>query len=146
MSEPMTENTFDNERMDEKETLSQNKRPARLLPLQLLFGDQDDKDQPVIRRFYGPPTNCSELSQLGYTLNGFYLVKAPENNNNSNIIKADDKIKVDIISCTFKHPGGIFQTSNILQSKASVSLNYTDNSKPSNTGADGGIYFRLRMR
>ncbi len=27
-------------------------------------------------RFYGPPTNCSELAKLGYTLNGYYLTKS----------------------------------------------------------------------
>ena len=29
----------------------------------------------IENRFYGPPTNCSELAKLGYTLNGYYLIK-----------------------------------------------------------------------
>lgn len=63
------------------------KRPYRLLPL------KDDNVRPVgdgnqltinhQSRFYGPPTNCSDLSRLGYTLNGYYQVKTV-NNSTSN--------------------------------------------------------------
>jgi len=51
------------------------KRPARLLPLQLLFNKNSTDDVPLPPKFYGPPHNCSELSKLGYTLNGFYRSK-----------------------------------------------------------------------
>ena len=42
-------------------------------------------------RFYGPPTGCSDLSLLGYTLNGFYQVKS-------------DDSKLDTVFCAFKQP------------------------------------------
>lgn len=35
-----------------------------------------------IAQFLGPPTSCSDLGKLGYTLNGYYLVK----NKNSIVI------------------------------------------------------------
>ena len=48
--------------------------------------------------FYGPATNCKELSILGYTLNGFYLVKGKGSSKNT---------KVEIISCQFKQVSGL---------------------------------------
>jgi len=55
------------------------KRLYRLLPIYDRKGDNDDGSnaghRPAIPRFYGPPANCSDLMKLGYTLNGFYLVK-----------------------------------------------------------------------
>ena len=110
--ELMTEKLFDySKKMDEEKTASHHKRPARLLPFHLLYGDRRNvtDDEPV-RRFYGPPTNCSELSQLGYTLNGFYLVKTAENNHGINM-KDGDEIRVKVISCTFKYPKGIYTSS-----------------------------------
>jgi len=38
---------------------------------------KNETDQENPNLFYGPPTNCSDLTRLGYTLNGFYLVKIP---------------------------------------------------------------------
>ncbi len=47
------------------------KRPVRLLPARILQGERkNNTDHPPIRRFYGPPSNCSDLALLGYTLNG----------------------------------------------------------------------------
>jgi len=54
------------------------KRPLRFLPAKFLYGEKKNdtaNDHPLISKFYGPPTICSDLSNLGYTLNGFYLVK-----------------------------------------------------------------------
>ena len=51
------------------------------------------------KRFYGPATNCTELSKLGYTLNGYYLV-----NGNKNESKKSKNIKV--VDCRFKKPYG----------------------------------------
>jgi len=86
-----------------------NKRPARLLPLQLLF-DKDDEDttkKPPPRRFYGPPSNCSELAQLGYTLNGFYLVK-PKSSSDIITNSKKDKIKqLETVFCSFKQEGPV---------------------------------------
>jgi len=131
-----SEQSTDHENM--AEGLSHLKRPARLLPLKVLLGERKNgTDKPAVRRFYGPPTNCSELSELGYTLNGFYLVKAPENNVTA--IKDNDKIQVEVISCAFKHPEGIYNRSKIIEKKASI--NYL-NSKSSN---NSGIHFRARL-
>ena len=76
-------------------------RPARLLPLQPLFG-QDEQNQTnyikPARIFYGPPTNCSDLKRLGYTLNGFYLV------NKTEVDSLEDGIshKIETVFCAFK--------------------------------------------
>jgi len=81
---------------------SRRGRPARLLPYGFLFERKNDTNKAFLR-FYGPPTNCSELSQLGYTLNGFYLVKSPQNNDSST---KDGKIQVEAFFCKFKHSNG----------------------------------------
>lgn len=44
------------------------------------FSSGKNSTTKVERRFYGPPTNCSELMMLGYTLNGYYLIR-----NNSDV-------------------------------------------------------------
>jgi len=76
---------------------NRNKRPYRLLP-----ANNKEANLHLIDRFFGPPTSCSDLSQLGYTLNGFYLVQSITNNYND-----DDGLKIDTIYCTFKQPEGI---------------------------------------
>jgi len=78
----------------------------------------NEKMLEAVRRFYGPPTNCSALSELGYTLNCFYLVKAPENKN-------DGQMQVEVVSCAFKHPEGIYNRSNIIEKKASINYLYS---------------------
>jgi len=105
---PTSKNSEDimTESCDEQQ-ISQNlrkrskKRPARLLPLQILYNRNNT--HPVIPQFYGPPHNCSELSKLGYTLNGFYQVK-PFISNRSNV---DDFTQLETIYCAFKQPGGV---------------------------------------
>ena len=124
-----------------EEITPQRKRPARLLPLQLLFRPKNETDYIPIRRFYGPPTNCSELSELGYTLNGFYWVKAHQTENNGTT-KDGDKMQVEVIYCTFRHPEGIYNRTNVIEKKASVSYL---NSKPTNDEANSGIHFRARL-
>ena len=52
-------------------------------------------------RFYGPPTGCSDLSLLGYTLNGFYQVKSE---GSANIIGINNDTKLDTVFCAFKQP------------------------------------------
>ncbi len=49
------------------------------------------------KRFHGPATNCEELLKIGYTRNGFYLVKGNATSKNSH---------VEIVDCMFKHPNG----------------------------------------
>ncbi len=46
----------------------------------------------VVKRFYGLPSNCSELERIGYTLNGFYLVNETSNR------------KIEIVFCRFQQP------------------------------------------
>lgn len=59
------------------------------------------------KRFYGPANSCVEISKLGYTLNGYYLVKG------KNQIKND---QIEVLGCRFKHPDG---------SKEGIVINYT---------------------
>jgi len=85
-----------------------NKRPARLLPSRILHGDRkNETNKPMIRRFNGPPTNCSELSFLGYTLNGFYQVQDLSTSNKGANSEGDDGLETKAIYCTFKHPFGV---------------------------------------
>lgn len=82
---------------------NKNKRPFRLLPPSALYGDRNNKTENQIHnKFYGPPTNCSELSLLGYTLNGYYQVKSGDISNIA---------QVDIVYCSFKQPDGKFHSS-----------------------------------
>ena len=48
------------------------------------------------QRFYGPASSCEELLKIGYTRNGFYLVKGNATSNNRH---------VEIIDCLFHHQG-----------------------------------------
>ena len=77
---------------------SSNKRPARLLPQRILYGKGKKKlnvtNSPI---FCGPPKNCSDLTKLGYTLNGFYLVESP-------IITNESLTKIETVYCSFRQP------------------------------------------
>ncbi len=125
--------------LPEQANLHQNKRPYRLIPV---TKPNDENSNQANQKFYGPPTNCSDLSQLGYTLNGFYLVKAPESK--SIYQKDGDTIKVEVISCTFKTPEGIYQPSfnDVIEKKASIThLNSVISSNANNSG----VHFRARI-
>ena len=50
------------------------------------------------KKFYGPATNCNELRQLGYTLNGYYLVNGKEEFINR---------QVEVVYCKFKFPNAM---------------------------------------
>lgn len=50
------------------------------------------KEKAVVQ-FLGPPTNCSDLGKLGYTLNGYYLVKGSS--------------KMSIVYCMFLQAQGL---------------------------------------
>jgi len=52
-----------------------------------------------MKRFYGPPTGCRDLVALGYTLNGYYLVKGVKKNNSN-------KTEMQTVYCQFKQPQG----------------------------------------
>lgn len=62
-------------------------------------GNKTNKEEEL-ERFYGPATNCAELSKLGYTLNGYYLV-------NSGINQPNKDRKITIVDCRFRHPTGM---------------------------------------
>jgi len=108
---------------------SHNKRPARLLPARILQGERknDTNDQPD-RRFYGPPSSCSDLSSLGYTLNGFYLIKPPEDKN------IEDMTKLETVFCSFRQKqvaGTYYDSSKVETRKGHYLKLYSDDSPPS---------------
>ena len=46
-------------------------------------------------KFYRPPKSCHDLNRLGYTLNGFYLVKDK--------VADDSNMKsIDIVDCAYR--------------------------------------------
>ena len=49
-------------------------------------------------KFYGPASSCLEISKLGYTLNGYYLVKGKNQTKND---------QVEVLGCRFNHPNGL---------------------------------------
>jgi len=54
------------------------------------FSDYPDK-QEVIRSFYGAPSSCQDLLQLGYQISGFYFVKGLNNK----------ETKIETVFCDF---------------------------------------------
>ncbi len=126
--------------------LQRAKRPARLLPFSLLFGDRKNETDAILqRRFYGPPTNCSDLTRLGYTLNGFYLVKPMNNNNdtgNSSIIK---DTKLYTVFCSFKQAEGANDPSNVEKRVGNLQLDAGNSLNKPNKGFPGrGIHFHVQ--
>ena len=61
--------------------------------------EKDGTENDIIedKRFYGPAYSCAQISELGYTLNGYYLVKI-ENQTRIN--------QVEVLDCRFKHING----------------------------------------
>lgn len=108
------------------------KRPVRLLPNSILYAEKNvSSNNNQIRRFYGPPTNCSQLAQLGYTLNGYYLVKS------GNI---PDIFQVDAVYCSFKQPGGSFSLSGLEKRLGHYKLGHDIGT------ANGGVHFYAILR
>jgi len=60
-------------------------------------GDTNKKEQ-INLQFYGPATNCDELGKLGYTLNGYYLVKNKDQKLESS------RGNIDVVHCLFQQP------------------------------------------
>jgi len=54
-----------------------------------------EKEEAEDTRFYGPASNCNELGRLGYTLNGYYLVKGKDES---------IRISIEAVLCRFKLP------------------------------------------
>jgi len=105
--------TSESKRMDDESVGNhrRNKRPVRLLPNHILYpGRKNETDHNNRNIFYGPPTNCSDLARLGYTLNGYYLVKSYIteiiDGNTTAINEAiNDTSLVETIYCAFKQEG-----------------------------------------
>jgi len=124
---------------------SRQKRPYRLLPLKnddgRPGGDGNEiSNQLIINRpskFYGPPTNCSDLSRLGYTLNGFYIVRKSDDTVGLTINRTD-AIKLEAIFCAFEQPEGIFNPSSVEKRVAQLKLD-------GNKSASGGVHFYAHM-
>ena len=72
------------------------------------FYSGKEKNQSEIEnmRFYGPAASCEELLKIGYTRNGFYLVKG---------IAASNIKHVELVDCLFKNPKGIKESKKIAQ-------------------------------
>ena len=117
------ENLLNGEDFRSLVTFQRNKRPARLLPFHFLMGDRkksnSTSDQSPIPKFYGPATNCSDLALLGYTLNGYYLVKPVANDINTTLLET--------VYCSFKQPES-FNSSTV--EKRIGHLNVLDGTKP----------------
>jgi len=125
---------------------SRNKRPYRLIPVNKSGDFDNDGNDKAISKFYGPPTNCSDLSRLGYTLNGFYLVKAVENSDS--LVKDDSNrniMQVEAVSCMFKHPNyDIYDANNVQENRASLSPKHERIRLPN--VASAGVHFRFRTK
>ena len=66
----------------------------------------DDSKNATNARFYGPATTCKELLKIGYTRNGFYLVKGNDTSNSGH---------VEVVDCLFKNPNGVKESIKILK-------------------------------
>ena len=114
------------------------KRPIRLLPTYLFRNEPKNETEQHI--FYGPPTNCSDLSHLGYTLNGFYLVQSITNN-------TDDGLKTETVYCAFKQPADVPFNPNAVEKKVTTftSSKFDDSPFSSlNRSPDIGIHFHVQ--
>lgn len=143
ISDQKTEHINDNKSLAEHHEISERfKRPVRLLPPRFFRNDpKNETDQQVIRRFYGPPTNCSELAQLGYTLNGFYLVQS----NNTSILNSNHGLKIETIYCAFKQPDQFNPNAVEKRFTAVISSKFDEAPSSLNKSSDGGALFQVQL-
>ena len=94
----------DNHRIDKSNhpvssaAMSRRKRPAQLIPASDQYDERKNDAYSQNRKlFYGPPTNCSDLTLVGHTLNGYYLVKNPALSDNFK-----KTTKLETVFCAFK--------------------------------------------
>ena len=66
-------------------------------------GKEKNQTEKEGMRFYGPATSCEELLKIGYTRNGFYLVKGKNATSNSH---------VEMVDCLFANPNGVKEGKN----------------------------------
>ena len=81
------------------------------------------------------PTSCSDLSQLGYSLNGFYNVKV----NNENSL---ENVKLETVFCAFKQPEGTFNLSAV-ETRIVPNLNTIINNENAKCAVGTGIHFHV---
>ncbi len=67
-------------------------------------------------RFNAPATTCEELSKIGYTRNGFYLVKGKNATSNSH---------VELVDCLFANLNGGKEGKDILNTKENLKKVFT---------------------
>jgi len=60
--------------------------------------ESDNTDEVGDQRFYGPPTNCSDLAKLGYTLNGYYMTR-----------NGNGEGSIGVVYCRFRQPNLILE-------------------------------------
>jgi len=95
------------------------KRPYRLIPISNTAISRNSIDDGKISsnnppgnqqdRFFGPPTNCSDLARLGYTLNGFHTVTVSSGLVDLNTI--NEAAKLETVYGQFKQPEGNYNSS-----------------------------------
>jgi len=68
-----------------------------------------------IKRFYGPAKSCEELLKIGYTRNGFYLVKGKNATSNSH---------VEMVDCLFRNPNGVKEGRKFMKTNYPRPINY----------------------
>ena len=66
--------------------------------INIYSGKEKNETEKEGMRFYGPATSCEELLKIGYTRNGFYLVKGKNATSNSH---------VEMVNCLFANPFGV---------------------------------------
>jgi len=59
------------------------------------YGTSGREEENIRKQFYGPPINCAELGELGYRLNGYYLVNG-----------STSRRRIEMVFCWFKLPRG----------------------------------------
>ena len=69
------------------------KRLTIIYSIYEISGKEEEVEENILKQFYGPPTNCTELGQLGYTLNGYYLVNGSHSSR-----------QIEVVLCRFKLP------------------------------------------
>ena len=60
--------------------------------------EKNETEKEDVNRFYGPAKSCEELLKIGYTRNGFYLVKG---------INATSNKHVEVVDCLFTNANGV---------------------------------------
>jgi len=115
------------------------KRPYRLIPVaeKNIFDESTKNKNSIILNenqkssiFYGPPTNCSDLSRLGYTLNGYYLVKS--------VTDISKYSNLETVYCAFKQPEGSFNLPTE-ETRIGLLLKFLDGNNESKSSRDGNF-------